>query len=114
VSTRLEPRSLKQSVLRDIEDRLGRVRGSDKYAPRPIDLDLLLYRDCVNDEADLKIPDPEILLRPFLYEGLLELNPDIVLPSTGRPLREMVADRPPMPLEEADSYTSLLRTSLLL
>src|SRR5215467_8416980 len=47
IDTDLPPTILKWQVLRRIEAALGRRRSKDKYAPRTIDLDLLLYNDCV-------------------------------------------------------------------
>ena len=83
----LPPRKLKFHVLRPIEASLGRRRsGADKYAPRTIDLDLLLYGDAVLSQRGLTLPDPDIRERPFLAAGLLELEPGLVLPD-GTPLR---------------------------
>ena len=85
IRTDLAPRPFKFEVLRGIEARLGRRRGADKYAPRPIDLDLLLYGDLVVSEPDLVLPDPELRTRPFLAAALLELAPGLVLPVAGSP-----------------------------
>ena len=43
--TPLEASELKQQIIRPIEARLGRVRGPDKYAPRTIDIDIILFND---------------------------------------------------------------------
>jgi 2-amino-4-hydroxy-6-hydroxymethyldihydropteridine diphosphokinase len=85
VRTDLPPRPLKFEVLRRIEAALGRRRGPDKYAPRPIDLDVLLYGDLIVDEPDLVLPDPDLRTRPFLAAALLELAPAMVLPVAGSP-----------------------------
>jgi 2-amino-4-hydroxy-6-hydroxymethyldihydropteridine diphosphokinase len=85
------PRSLKFDVLRPIEQALGRVRTADRFAPRPIDLDLVLHGDTVVDEPDLRLPDPDIRLRAFLALPLLELAPSLVLPDTGEPLAAVAA-----------------------
>ncbi len=79
VRTEIGPRALKYDVLRDIEARLGRVRTADRYAPRPIDLDLLLYGEARIDQPGLTIPDPDIS-RPFITACLLELAPNLRLP----------------------------------
>ncbi|RPI97016.1 MAG: 2-amino-4-hydroxy-6-hydroxymethyldihydropteridine diphosphokinase, partial [Chloroflexi bacterium] len=47
------PFSLKYNVLRFIETCLGRIRTADKFAPRPIDLDIALYANCVIDDPHL-------------------------------------------------------------
>ena len=86
ISTSISPDELKIEVLRRIEKELHRNRESDKYAPRTIDLDILLYGDMVMQEDDLTIPDPDICKRSFIAFPLLELNPDLVMPDTKAPL----------------------------
>ncbi len=83
IRSRLLPVELKQKVLRPVEERFGRVRSADKYLPRTIDLDLLLYGDTVMDEGGLELPDPDITARPFILLPLFELYPDLVLPGSG-------------------------------
>ncbi len=64
-----------------IERRLGRVRAQ-KWGPRTIDLDLLLFGDLVIDEPDLKLPHPELVRRSFVLVPLVELDPSLVHPVT--------------------------------
>jgi 2-amino-4-hydroxy-6-hydroxymethyldihydropteridine diphosphokinase len=90
VETELPPRELKFDVLREIEQRLGRVRSADAYAARTIDLDILLYGELVVDEVGLMLPDPDICHRPFLFLPLLDLDRNLTLPGEVRLLREMV------------------------
>lgn len=85
VRTARPARELKFDVLRAIEDRLGRVRSADKYAPRTIDLDIVLYGQAVIDEPDLEVPARDVD-RPFVALPLLELAPELVLPHTRQPL----------------------------
>mgnify|MGYP003574350153 CR=1 FL=1 len=83
IATTIEPRRLKYEVLRGVESALGRVRGNDRFAPREIDLDLVLYGELVIDEPGLILPDPEILERPFVAVPLVEIEPELVLPGGG-------------------------------
>lgn len=83
--TALPPRDMKYGVLREVETALGRVRGDDPNAPRPIDLDLLLYGEVVSDAPDLRLPAPEIAERAFVAVPLLEVAPGLRLPD-GTPL----------------------------
>ena len=92
VETAIEPRRLKYDILRVIEDNLGRKRESNKYAPRTIDLDILVYGDQVISTPDLKIPDQEIMTRSFLALGLIELDPTLILRNGNIPLKK-VAER---------------------
>ena len=83
IATDLAPRPLKFAVLRDIERRLGRVRTDDPAAARTMDLDLLLYGELAVAQDGLTIPDPDILVRPFLAVPLTELEPELCLPGSG-------------------------------
>lgn len=80
VETDMPPREFKFDVLRKIEDDLGRVRTRDRFAPRTIDLDVVVYDNLVMREPGLVLPDPDIVTRAFLAAPLLELDPDLVLP----------------------------------
>ncbi|HEX2302349.1 MAG TPA: 2-amino-4-hydroxy-6-hydroxymethyldihydropteridine diphosphokinase [Gaiella sp.] len=81
LETELGPRALLDLLL-GIERRLGRVR-SERWGPRTIDLDLLLYGDTVVDEAGLTLPHPRLHERRFALEPLAELAPDAVVPGRG-------------------------------
>ncbi len=86
--TAMAPRAFKYNVLREVEREVGRVRTDDKYAPRCIDLDLVLYGTMIVHEEGLELPDPEIWNRPFLAVPLLELWPGCTVPGSGVPLAE--------------------------
>ena len=81
VETTLEPRALLEALL-DVERRLGRVR-EERWGPRTIDLDLLLYGDAVVDGPGLTVPHPRLRERAFALEPLLELDPSLVVPGQG-------------------------------
>ena len=81
VETTLEPRAL-LGVLLDVERRLGRVRN-ERWGPRTIDLDLLLYGDVVLDEPGLTVPHPRLHERAFALEPLQELDPELAVPGRG-------------------------------
>lgn len=80
------PLELKHDILRKVEVDLGRIRTADRYSPRTVDLDLILYGERVIRTDDLILPDPNISTRSFIAVPLLELVPDLVLPDTGKPL----------------------------
>jgi 2-amino-4-hydroxy-6-hydroxymethyldihydropteridine diphosphokinase len=81
--TPVDPAQLKLTVLRPVESELGRRRGPDKYAPRTMDLDLLI--------ADKKVLEPALWLQAFIAIPLADLLPDLVQPQTGQALREIAA-----------------------
>ena len=67
--------------LLDVERRLGRERtGEERFGPRAIDLDLLLYGREEIDEPGLTVPHPRLAERRFALEPLHELQPDLALP----------------------------------
>lgn len=109
IETSIPPRPLKFDHLRAIEQCLGRIRTEDRYAPRTIDLDILLHGDTVIDEPDLKLPDPDIYTRPFVQRPLLELHPDLVLPDTGRALADVTAAAAMADLQPMKDFTQRLR-----
>ncbi len=105
-------RELKFRILRGIEAQLGRVRTEDDYAPRTIDLDIALFGQAVIEEPDLVVPDPDILERPFLAVPLVELEPDLRVPGTERPLWEYPVARDRSGLEPMPEFTRTLREKL--
>jgi 2-amino-4-hydroxy-6-hydroxymethyldihydropteridine diphosphokinase len=72
IDTGLPPLDVRRQVLRLVEARLGRLRTQDKFGPRTIDLDLVLYNDVVVRQDDLTLPHPDIA-RPFVYSPVIEL-----------------------------------------
>jgi 2-amino-4-hydroxy-6-hydroxymethyldihydropteridine diphosphokinase len=73
LDTELPPRQLLWN-LQLIEKRFGRVR-TQRWGPRTLDLDLLLYGSLVVEEPDLRVPHPELLQRAFVLVPLVELDP---------------------------------------
>jgi len=100
VDTELGPREL-LGVLLAVERRLGRVRAAEeRWGPRTIDLDLLLYGELVVDEPGLAVPHPRLRERRFVLEPLVELAPEAVVPGQGTAtdlLAALDADAPEPP-----------------
>jgi 2-amino-4-hydroxy-6-hydroxymethyldihydropteridine diphosphokinase len=87
IDTSLSPRALLELLLR-IERSLGRVR-EERWGPRTVDLDLLVYGDLTVDEPGLRVPHPRLHERRFALEPLAELDPELVVPGRG-PVRQLL------------------------
>jgi 2-amino-4-hydroxy-6-hydroxymethyldihydropteridine diphosphokinase len=82
LETELSARELLDRLLA-VERTLGRIRDGERWGPRTVDLDLLLYGDLQSDEPGLTVPHPRLHERRFALEPLAELAPDAVVPGRG-------------------------------
>ena len=82
VSTRLVPRELLEALLA-IERAHGRMRDGERWGPRVIDLDILVYGDARIDEPGLHVPHPRLAERAFALLPLADLDPDLEIPGLG-------------------------------
>ena len=80
-----------RNELRRIEADLGRVRTDDKYAPRPIDLDIVMIQGEETEIDGNPIPDPDIPRHVHLAVPMADLAPEWVEPSTGSTLGQIAA-----------------------
>jgi 2-amino-4-hydroxy-6-hydroxymethyldihydropteridine diphosphokinase len=80
--TRLDAGSLLE-YLQEIERAHGRAPGAEKWAPRTLDLDLLVYSSASIDGKDLKVPHPGIGERNFVLLPLLDIAPHLLIPGRG-------------------------------
>lgn len=87
IQTALAPADLMRELL-SIEERLGRTR-SERWGPREIDLDILLYDGLVLENPDVTVPHPELERRRFVLVPLRELDRDVVHPVSGRTIGEL-------------------------
>lgn len=76
--------------LKQIERLIGR-RAAAPWAPRPIDLDILLYEEEVMDSPELRLPHPRLAERAFVLRPLLDLDADLTHPVSGEPLASILA-----------------------
>jgi 2-amino-4-hydroxy-6-hydroxymethyldihydropteridine diphosphokinase len=96
MDTSLEPMELLNALQR-IEQRLGRLPSTQRWGPRPIDLDLLLYEDRVMQLPTLCVPHPRMQERRFVLEPLTQLAPDVVHPVLRRTVKALLAELAPDP-----------------
>jgi len=81
IETSLAAREL-LDVLLETERELGRVRG-ERWGPRTVDLDLLVYGEETLDEPGLRVPHPRLAERRFALEPLADLDPALAVPGLG-------------------------------
>jgi 2-amino-4-hydroxy-6-hydroxymethyldihydropteridine diphosphokinase len=84
IDTDLPPLALFRHLKR-IEWNMGR-RSGERWAPRVIDLDLLIYDDRVLHSPDLQVPHERLVERAFVLQPLLDLDPALVHPASREPL----------------------------
>lgn len=85
LDTALPARELLNAML-EIEREAGRARradGSDRWGPRTLDLDLLLYAEATLLEPGLQVPHPHLHQRAFALVPLLEIAPQVLIPGIG-------------------------------
>ncbi len=89
LQTGLSARALRLEAIAQIEAELGRVRTEDKFAPRTIDIDIMLFNRDILDIGHRHIPDPEIMKRPFVAVTLAEIDPEYIHPENNLTLEQI-------------------------
>jgi len=87
LTTSLEPHALLRQTRR-IERACGRVRD-ERWGPRTLDIDILLYDDRISDDPELILPHPRLHERGFVLAPLAELAPGLHLPGQGDTVGEL-------------------------
>jgi 2-amino-4-hydroxy-6-hydroxymethyldihydropteridine diphosphokinase len=88
VRTLLEPEALLERCL-EVERVAGRMRDQSK-GPRPIDIDVLIYRDRILDLPNLIVPHPRFRDRRFVLIPLVELAPALADPASGLTMQQLL------------------------
>lgn len=90
VQTRLDARTLLDEMLR-IESEHGRDRANEqRWGPRTLDLDLIVFGEHVIDEPGLQVPHPRMHQRAFVIVPLAEIAPEINIPNQNETPRQML------------------------
>jgi len=82
LDTDLEPVEL-IAQLEQVEALCGRRREDPKWAPRAMDLDLLLYGELIRTTERYRVPRPDLLRRIYMLQPLAELAPELIHPESG-------------------------------
>jgi 2-amino-4-hydroxy-6-hydroxymethyldihydropteridine diphosphokinase len=98
--------------LREIETACGRPRDAPKWAPRSIDLDILLYGELVSP-AGPSLPRPDLLRRAYMLGPLADIAPEVVHPTAGLTIAELWSqfDREAHPLERVPAALTSPRSA---
>lgn len=90
LSTSLSPQELLDCLL-EIEEKLGRIR-KERYGPRIIDIDILLFNDDVIDARNLKIPHPELPNRRFALQCLNDIAANKIHPASKKKIAQILKE----------------------
>lgn len=94
-----QPAPVLMDTLLHIEYLMGRER-KERYGPRPIDIDILLYDQEVHDTPHLRLPHPELANRRFALAPLAELAPDYCHPILEQTIAHLLQScTDPLPVE---------------
>jgi 2-amino-4-hydroxy-6-hydroxymethyldihydropteridine diphosphokinase len=104
VETKTPPLQLLDE-LQDIESRHGRQRA-ERWAPRTLDIDLLLYDDQVAETEMLTLPHPRMSFRRFVLEPAAEIAPRMLHPTIGWPVERLL-----LHLDEASDQVAIVSPS---
>ena len=75
--------------LHAVEALCGRPRNAPRWAPRAMDLDVLLYDNVVCAEPTMTLPRPDLLKRPYMLGPMAEIAPEVVHPTAGLTIGEL-------------------------
>ena len=92
LQTELNARQLIRKILK-IEKMMGRIR-KEKYGPRNIDIDILLFNDEIQEIPFLKLPHPEMQHRRFALLPLAEIAPAVIHPVSKKTIQQLLNDCP--------------------
>ena len=82
------------AAVHTIEDDMGRIRGEDRFAPRPIDIDILYAGNTMSEAESLTLPHPRWAERRFVVQPLADVRPNLIFPGDHKSVREVLASLP--------------------
>lgn len=86
-----DPVTVVRQQLQRIEALCGRPPDAPKWAPRAMDLDILLYGDQISSRPGLVLPRPDLLRRPYMLKPMADIAPQVMHPVAHRTMWELWA-----------------------
>ena len=99
INTGNSPENILDSI-HTIEAQMGRIRTKDRFAPRPIDIDILYAGNTMSDCDDLTIPHPRWAERRFVVQPLADVRPNLILPNGKKSVFQILECLPTKPKVE--------------
>ncbi len=73
-----------------IQSKMGRKEGGIRFGPRTLDLDLVLYQDCVMSSDRLVLPHARMHKRRFVLQPICDIDPTVVHPTLGKEVKALL------------------------
>ena len=99
INTDSTPKNILDSI-HDIESQMGRIRTEDRFAPRPIDIDILYAGNTMSDCDDLILPHPRWAERRFVVQPLADVRPNLIFPDCHKTVSQILKILPTEPKVE--------------
>ncbi|VAX16414.1 2-amino-4-hydroxy-6-hydroxymethyldihydropteridinepyrophosphokinase [hydrothermal vent metagenome] len=81
-----------RAELRWIEEIMGRERTLDKFSPRTLDIDLLLFGGLVYEDSGGAIPHKQLTTQQFVYMPMIDIAKDLIVPGVGKALKDIAPE----------------------
>lgn len=94
--------------LKEIEKKIGRI-SREKWGPREIDLDILLFNDLIFSDEIITLPHKGIIYRDFVLVPLIEIEPELVHPVFKRKISEFISELKTQNIIKKFSESQLLK-----
>ena len=89
IDTDIEPLQL-LNLIKNIENKMGRIKLEKKYMPRIIDIDILAYDRLILNSNQLSIPHPKIKSRKFILKPWTDIDPNYILSNSKSTIKELL------------------------